>query len=78
MGLIKEKLLLLTASAASASTERAKSVFLFIGDAAGIPTLNVESIYVHDGPQARFFQQMSHLKIRMAAYGRTDSKESRP
>ena len=43
-----------------AAEKRAKNVILFIGDAGGIGTLNVASLYIHEKPQALYIQHMPH------------------
>lgn len=59
-----KKLILLTLLAGSsvlfAAEKRAKNVILFIGDAGGIGTLNVASLYIHEKPQALYIQSMPH------------------
>ncbi len=42
---------------------RAKNVILFLGDAGGIPTLNIASIYKYDDPQKLFIQHMPHIGL---------------
>ncbi|MFB3922946.1 MAG: alkaline phosphatase [Terriglobia bacterium] len=42
---------------------RAKNVILFLGDAGGIPTLNLASIYQYEDPQKLFIQQMPHIGL---------------
>jgi len=42
---------------------RARNVILFLGDAGGIPTLNVASLYAHDAPQKLFLQHMPHIGL---------------
>ena len=41
----------------------AKNVILFIGDAGGISTLNIASIYKYDHPQKLFIQEMPHIAL---------------
>lgn len=41
----------------------AKNVILFIGDAAGSPTINAASIYEYDQPLKLFVQQMPHVAL---------------
>ena len=53
----------LLALTAQASYARAKNVILFLGDAGGIPTLNIASIYEYDHPQKLFLQQMPHIAL---------------
>ena len=50
----------LTGEAASA---QAKNVILFLGDAGGIPTINIASIYKYDHPQKLFVQQMPYIAL---------------
>jgi alkaline phosphatase len=42
---------------------RAKNVILFLGDAGGIPTLNIASIYKYNAPQKLFIQGMPHIAL---------------
>jgi len=56
-------ILLLLSSLAAAAERRAKNVILFIGDAAGIPTLNAASIYRYNAPGKLFIQHMPHLGL---------------
>ena len=57
-------LLLLLACAPEAEQERrAKNVILFIGDAAGIPTLNAASIYGYNQPRKLFVQNMRNIAL---------------
>jgi alkaline phosphatase len=42
---------------------RAKNVILFLGDAGGIPTLNIASIYKYNEPQNLFIQRMPHIAL---------------
>lgn len=42
---------------------QAKNVILFVGDAAGIPTLHAASIYGYDKPGALYLYQMPHLAL---------------
>lgn len=53
----------LLALTAQASYARAKNVILFLGDAGGIPTLNIASICEYDHPQKLFLQQMPHISL---------------
>ena len=48
---------------AQASYARAKNVILFLGDAGGIPTLNIASIYEYNHPQRLFLQQMPYIGL---------------
>jgi alkaline phosphatase len=56
-------LLLFAAASVYAAGDRARNVILFLGDAGGIPTLNVAGIYAHDKPQSLFIQNMPHLAL---------------
>jgi len=42
---------------------RAKNVILFLGDAGGIPTLNIASIREYDDPQKLFLQHMAFIGL---------------
>ncbi len=42
---------------------RAKNVILFLGDAGGIPTLNIASIYRYNHPHKLFLQQMPYTAL---------------
>ncbi len=42
---------------------QARNVILFLGDAGGIPTLNIASIYRYDHPQKLFIQQMPFVAL---------------
>jgi alkaline phosphatase len=42
---------------------RARNVILFLGDAAGIPTLHAASVLAHDRPRALFIHQMPHVAL---------------
>ena len=42
---------------------RARNVILFLGDAGGIPTLNIASIRQYDDPQKLFIQQMPNIAL---------------
>lgn len=56
--------LLLTFGGASQGGEpKAKNVVLFLGDAAGIPTLNAASIHAYGEPAGLFVQHMPHLAL---------------
>ena len=46
-----------------AAETRAKNVILFLGDAGGIPTLNVAGIYAHNRPLGLFLQSMPYLAL---------------
>lgn len=52
--------LILTAQACYA---RARNVILFLGDAGGIPTLNIASIREYNNPQELFVQHMPHIAL---------------
>jgi alkaline phosphatase len=58
-------LLLLTIAAVSVipAYSQAKNVILFIGDGAGISSLNAASIYGYGKPQALYIQKMPHLAL---------------
>lgn len=58
-------LLLLTAAAMSAipAYSQAKNVILFIGDGAGVSSLNAASIMGYGKPQALYIQKMPHLAL---------------
>ncbi len=49
--------------ATQAANGQAKNVILFLGDAAGIPTLNAASIYRYNHPQKLYIQQMPHIAL---------------
>ena len=49
--------------AAQGQGQRAKNVILFLGDAAGIPTLNAASIYRYGEPRRLFIQGMPHMAL---------------
>jgi len=51
------------ALATQAAGGEAKNVILFLGDAAGIPTLNIASIYRYDHPSKLFIQQMPYIAL---------------
>src|SRR5512144_3245762 len=48
---------------AQAASGQARNVILFLGDAAGIPTLNAASIYRYNHPQKLFIQNMPHIAL---------------
>jgi alkaline phosphatase len=66
---MNKKLLLLLAAAAistmsvHAQGRQGKSVILFVGDGAGVSSLNAASILGHGQPQALYLQQMPHLAL---------------
>ena len=49
--------------AGAPSSDRARNVILFIGDAGGLPTLNAASLYGYDRPQALFIQKMPNIAL---------------
>jgi alkaline phosphatase len=51
------------ALASQAARGEAKNIILFLGDAAGIPTLNIASIYKYDHPSKLFIQQMPYIAL---------------
>jgi alkaline phosphatase len=55
--------LAICALTAQAVQARAKNIILFLGDAGGIPTLNIASIYKYNDPQKLFIQHMPHLAL---------------
>jgi alkaline phosphatase len=42
---------------------RARNIILFLGDAGGIPTINIASIYKYGQPQKLFIQQLPHIAL---------------
>jgi alkaline phosphatase len=56
-------LFVLFALSLGAAERRAKNVILFIGDAAGVATINAASIYEHGRPQALYLQKMPHVAL---------------
>ena len=46
-----------------AAQAQARNVILFLGDAVGIPTLNLASIYRYDHPQELYIHQMPHIAL---------------
>ena len=48
---------------APAAAQTAKNVILFLGDAAGIPTLHGASVFGYGEPQKLFIQHMPHLAL---------------
>ncbi len=48
---------------APASYAQARNVILFLGDAGGIPTLNLASIYQYDHPQKLYVQHMPSIAL---------------
>ena len=55
--------LLVICLAVSAAGQTAQNVILFLGDAAGIPTLNGASIYRYGEPRRLFIQNMPHIGL---------------
>src|ERR1700733_6454494 len=47
----------------SSAFSQAKNVILFIGDGAGISSLNAASIYGYGKPQALYIQKMPHVAL---------------
>jgi alkaline phosphatase len=61
---MKKYLVLLFLSVLDLAAEtRARNVILFLGDAGGIPALNIAGIYENDRPQSLFIQSMPHLAL---------------
>src|ERR1700716_1820152 len=56
-------LIIAMASTAIAASAQAKNVILFIGDGAGISSLNAASILGYGKPQALYVQKMAHLAL---------------
>jgi len=56
-------LLMVFALASPSARGEAKNVILFLGDAAGIPTLHIASIYRYDHPSKLFIQQMPYIAL---------------
>lgn len=56
-------LLLLIAAPVFAAERAAKNVILFIGDAAGIPTVNAASIHGYNQPRKLFIQNMPNIGL---------------
>lgn len=56
-------LCLAVGSAVASAQQHAKNVILFLGDAGGIPTLNVASIRTYGAPQKLFIQHMPHIAL---------------
>jgi alkaline phosphatase len=46
-----------------AAQDRARNVILFLGDAAGLPTVNAASIYGYNQPRHLFVQRMPHIGL---------------
>jgi alkaline phosphatase len=69
-------LLLAFAVLPSAAAQTARNVILFLGDAAGIPTLHGASVYGYHEPQKLFIHRMPHLALMEAspARGRNDRR----
>jgi alkaline phosphatase len=49
--------------ASQAARGEARNIILFLGDAAGIPTLHVASVYKYDHPNKLFIQQMPFIAL---------------
>ncbi|MBP1600715.1 MAG: phoA 2 [Acidobacteria bacterium] len=49
--------------ASQAARGEARNIILFLGDAAGIPTLHVASVYRYDHPNKLFIQQMPYIAL---------------
>jgi alkaline phosphatase len=63
---MKNRIVILLAATAFATIpaySQAKNVILFIGDGAGISSLNAASIYGYGKPQALYVQKMPHLAL---------------
>ncbi|MCP5109361.1 MAG: alkaline phosphatase, partial [bacterium] len=56
-------MLLISLLPADAAERLANNVILFVGDAAGVPTVNGASIYKYKQPQKLFVQQMPHVGL---------------
>jgi alkaline phosphatase len=56
-------LLLLVLAASAWSADKARNVVLFLGDAAGLPTLSAASIQAHGNPTGLFVQHMPHIAL---------------
>jgi alkaline phosphatase len=56
-------LLIATVVSTAPAYSQAKNVILFIGDGAGISSLNAASIYGYGQPQALYIQKMPHLAL---------------
>jgi alkaline phosphatase len=56
-------LLIATAVGVAPAFAQAKNVILFIGDGAGVSSLNAASIYGYGMPQALYIQSMPHLAL---------------
>src|SRR5580704_405051 len=61
----KQTFLIFTIAAITAipAFSQAKNVILFVGDGAGISSLNAASIYGYGAPQALYIQKMPHLAL---------------
>jgi alkaline phosphatase len=57
------KILLALLLAAPLMAQQAKNVILFLGDAAGLPTIHAASIVHHGKPAALFIQRMPHIGL---------------
>src|SRR5580700_5331746 len=63
---MNKQLVVVTAAAiafASPAYSQAKNIILFIGDGAGISSLNAASIYGYGKPQALYIQKMPHVAL---------------
>jgi len=56
-------LILILSSQGLAGEPRARNVILFLGDAAGIPTINAAGIYGYGQPRSLFLQNMPHIAL---------------
>jgi alkaline phosphatase len=56
-------LLVLVMASSCAKEQRAKNIILFIGDAAGMATVNAASIYGYNEPRKLFVQNMPHIAL---------------
>src|ERR1700731_3071984 len=56
-------LTLIAAASAAPAYPQAKNIILFIGDGAGISSLNAASIYGYGEPQALYIQKMPHVAL---------------
>ena len=56
-------LLILVLAAQAWSADKARNVILFLGDAAGLPTLNAASIHAYGEPTRLYLQHMPHVAL---------------
>jgi alkaline phosphatase len=56
-------MLILLVLAPQAAQAKARNIILFLGDAGGIPTLHIASIYRYNHPQKLFVQQMPYMAL---------------